>query len=397
MSKERYIAHVDMDAFFAAIEQRDNVRYRGKPVVVGADPKRGRGRGVVSTCSYEARKFGIHSAMPISSAYRRCPHAIFVPPDMEKYSLISRQIYKILYDFTPEVEPISVDEAFLDISGSFHLFGSPRKTCLLIKSAIKRETGLVASVGLAPTKMVAKIASDLEKPDGFVVVEKDKLIDFLRPLHVSKIWGLGKKTEAVLRNKSINTIGDLAAKSAKELEAMFGKNGVAFWRLSRGIDTRNVETGSAARSVSNEITFDKDTRESDRIESALMYLSEKVSGRLRQERIEGRTITLKIRLEGFKTFTRAVTAAAATNFEDMLYKEVKKLYNDFDRKGKRVRLVGVKVSNLTLSNPHSSKYRASLFEDNVGKRRENIHKAIDKIKGRFGDSSIQRAKSILSA
>ena len=179
MQKQRYIVHVDMDAFFAAIEQRDNPSYRNKPVIVGADPKRGKGRGVVSTCSYEARKFGIHSAMPISTAYRKCPQGIFLPVDMEKYAQVSEEVCGVLCEFSPLVEPVGIDEAFLDITSSYHLFGSPRETCLRLKMRIKEETSLVASVGLAPAKMVAKIASDLKKPDGFVEVTQEGLFDFL--------------------------------------------------------------------------------------------------------------------------------------------------------------------------------------------------------------------------
>lgn len=388
MSKRRFIAHVDMDAFFAAIEQRDNPRFRGKPVVVGANPKKGKGRGVVSTCSYEARKFGIHSAMPISIAYRKCPHAIFLPVNGKKYSKVSHQIYDILYDFTPDIELVSIDEAFMDITGSYHLFGTPQKTCMLIKSRIKNKTGLTASVGLAPIKMAAKIASDLEKPDGFVEVTEEGLLDFLWPLEISKMWGLGKKTEVVFRDMGMNTIGDIAKKNLKELTDTFGKNGAHFWYLARGIDEREVETETETKSIGNEVTFDRDTSDKERIEGALMALCEKVAGRMRQEGFKGRTITLKIRLEGFKTYTRCVTIGTAINFEDMLYKEVKILYNRFDTKGKKVRLVGVSVSNLS---PISS--REWLFRETVDKKRESIHKAVDKIKARFGEGFIHRATS----
>ncbi|MCX5715697.1 MAG: DNA polymerase IV [Candidatus Omnitrophica bacterium] len=195
---EKLIVHVDMDAFFAAIEQRDNPELRGRAVVVGADPKAGKGRGVVSTCSYEARRFGIHSAMPISAAYKRCPDAAYLPVDIPKYSRVSRQIYKILYEFTPDIEPVGIDEAFLDITGSFHLFKTPLNTCLLLKAGIKEKTGLTASLGLAPTKTAAKIASDLKKPDGMVEVKPEGLLDFLWPLEIRRLWGLGAKTEQIL-------------------------------------------------------------------------------------------------------------------------------------------------------------------------------------------------------
>lgn len=426
MQKRRFIVHVDMDAFFAAIEERDNPKLRGRPVIVGADPKGGRGRGVVSTCSYEARRFGIHSAMPISKAYRRCPQAVYLPVDIEKYESVSSEIYRILYDFTPDIEPISIDEAFLDISGSYHLFGAstslpstpsfdpsakaqdrtlslsnhsadgeyrrtigaPLDTCRLIKSKIKESTRLTASVGLAPTKMAAKIASDLKKPDGLVEVTRDGLLDFLRPLEIRRIWGLGEKSAAVLNDMGIGTIGDLAKRDKEELITIFGKSGAHFWDLANGIDERRVEAESESKSVSNEITFERDTGDDDMLDSALMSLSEKVSSRLRRENLKARTITLKIRLKGFSTYTRSVTISESTNFFDVIYKEIKSLYNDFDKDGKMVRLVGVRASNLI-----SRGQMDSLFDNKIDGKKEDIHKALDSIKKKFGDGSIYRAGS----
>jgi DNA polymerase-4 len=386
MQKKRFIAHVDMDAFFAAIEQRDEKSLRNKPVVVGSDPKAGKGRGVVSTCSYEARKFGIHSAMPISIAYRKCPHAVFLPVNMEKYIAVSEHIHKILYDFTPDIEPVSIDEAFLDITGSYHLFGTPLETCLSIKSRIKKETDLTASVGLAPTKMAAKIASDLKKPDGMVEVTQEGLLEFLRPLDIRKLWGLGEKSEKIFRDMGINTIGDIAGKDPVQMQALFGKNGMDFWQLANGIDDRVVETEREAKSISNEFTFDEDTFDSEKIRSMLLSLCEKVSDRLRHESLKGRTITLKIRLEGFQTYTRANTIYPATNHVDDIYQTIKDLYNNFDTKFKKVRLVGVKVSSLL-----SSDLKDDLFSANFDDRKEKMHKAIDRIKDKFGDGSIYRA------
>jgi len=384
--QKRFIAHVDMDAFFAAIEQRDNPRFRGKPVIVGADPKGGRGRGVVSACSYEARTFGIHSAMPISIAYRKCPRAIFLRPDTQKYSKVSPLIYEILYGFTPDVEPVSIDEAFLDISGTYRLFGTPRQTCLRIKSKIKDRTRLTASVGLAPVKMAAKIASDLGKPDGFIEVTQEGLLDFLWPLDISKIWGLGKKTEAVLNNMGVETIGDLAKMDVKKLIDVFGKNGAGLWQLANGIDERVVETETEAKSISNEVTFDKDTLNKDIIKGALMSLCERLSDRLRQEGLKGRTVTLKIRLEGFRTYTRTISMSGTTNFADIIYNQAERLYENFDAGDKKVRLVGIKLSNLL---PLACK--DNLFDEKADKKKEEVHKAIDKIKERFGERAIRRA------
>jgi len=378
-----------MDAFFAAIEQRDNPQYRSKPVIVGADPKGGKGRGVVSTCSYEARRFGVHSAMPISIAYRKCPDAVFLAPDMEKYEAVSREIYHILYSFTPDIEVVSIDEAFLDMTGSFHLYGTPREACLLIKSRIKELTALTASVGLAPTKMAAKIASDLGKPDGMVEVTEEGLLDFLWPLDVRRISGLGRKSEATLLAMGIRTIGDLANADAQMLVKVFGKNGEYFWNLANGIDESEVIAESEAKSVSNEITFDRDTCDNRKIESALIALCEKVSGRLRTGSLKARTVTLKIRLEGFSTYTRSSTIGEPTNFTDLLYKVVKGLYNKFDPKRKKVRLVGVRASGLS-----SSGLRDSLFSGEDGKQ-EAVYKALDAIKEKFGDESIFRAGGYL--
>ena len=389
MRKKRYIVHVDMDAFFAAIEQRDNPSLSSRPVVVGADPKQGKGRGVVSACSYEARKFGIHSAMPISTAYRKCPEAVFLPVAMEKYESVSRQIYDILYSFTPDVEPVSIDEAFLDISGTYHLFGTPLATCRLMKSRIKGRTGLTASVGLAPTKMAAKIASDLKKPDGLVEVTEEGLVGFLRPLDVRRIWGLGAKAQKLLNEARIFTIGDLAKRPVQEIIEMLGKSGEGFWYLANGIDERKVETASAAKSISNEVTFQKDTLDREKISAALMHICENVSDRLRHERLKSKTITLKIRLEGFLTYTRSLTIDSPTNFADTLYMEAKTIFNKFDTKGKKVRLIGLKVSNLI-----ASVLDTSLFRDFTKEKHEKLYEAIDKIKERFGGSSIFRAGSI---
>jgi len=386
MGKRRFIVHVDMDAFFAAIEQRDNAALRGKPVVVGSDPKGGKGRGVVSTCSYEARKFGIHSAMPISIAYHKCPHAVFLPVDMEKYSAASAQIHRIFYDFTPDIEPVSIDEAFLDITGSYHLFGTPLETCLSIKSRIKAETGLTASVGLAPTKMAAKIASDLKKPDGMVEVAPEGLLEFLRPLDIRKLWGLGEKSEKIFRDMGINTIGDIARTGPERMQALFGKNGIYFWQLANGIDDRGIETVREARSISNEFTFEQDTDDQEKIKSALLALCEKVSDRLRSEMLKGRTITLKIRLQGFLTYTRAYTMDHSTNHLDDIYVKIKGLYDNFDREMKKVRLIGVKVSNLSPAN-----FMDSLFAENGSEKNEKIHKAVDVIKDKYGSGSIYRA------
>jgi len=377
-----------MDAFFAAVEQRDNPDLLGQPVVIGADPKAGKGRGVVATCSYEARKFGIHSAMPISIAYRKCPQAVFLKPDMEKYSGVSDRIMEILYTFTHAVEPVSIDEAFLDVSDTYGHFGTPLQTCLLIKSRIKEAVNLTASIGLAPTKLAAKIASEINKPDGIVEVTPKNMLDFLRPLDLKKIWGLGEKSRLILNKAGIKTIGELADRNIREMVALFGKTGAYFWQLANGIDEREVELETEAKSISNEFTFDEDTSAIPEIRAVLLSLCEKVSSRLRQAGCQSKTVTLKIRFADFQTFIRAVTIKEPTNSVDIIYRKIKFLADRFSTKGKRVRLVGVKVSGL-----FPSDIQATLFKSEGENRSEKLYQAIDEIRERFGYDSIYRSST----
>ncbi len=383
MTRERYIIHVDMDAFFASIEQRDNPAYRGRPVVVGADPKLGRGRGVVSAASYEARKYGIHSAMPISTAYRRCPDAVFLGVDMDRYIRESDKIFSILESFTPEVERVSVDEAFLDISDTYKKYGTPYKMCLAIKDLIRKGTGLTASIGLAPTKMAAKIASGLKKPDGLVEVRSEDLTGFLRPLQADRIWGIGKKTMAVLNNMGIHTIGELAARNKDELARTFGRNGEWFWEAAHGIDESEVSTEREVKSISNETTFEADVSDRDLIEKELSWLCELVADRMREEKFICRTVTLKIRFGNFETHTRQATFKQPITLAQDITVEIKRLFAAFDLAKRKVRLVGVKTSGLS---PAQDNPRPA-----TGK--ESIQKAIDKIRDKFGRGSIRRAGS----
>jgi len=376
-----------MDAFFAAIEQRDNPALRGRPVIIGADPKDGRGRGVVSTCSYEARKFGVRSAMPISEAWRRCPQGIYLPPDFERYEAASKAIRSAFYEFTPDIEQVSIDEAYLDITRSAQLFGGPLETCKKIKARVKELTGLTCSVGLAPTKLAAKIASDLEKPDGLVVVAAGGAAAFLAPLDISRIGGLGPKTAALLREQGINTIAQLAACDLSRLEFL-GKNAAYLRQLAGGTDDREVAEEEGVKSVSNEITFEADTSSPREIKESLLALADKVSSRLREAGLKGRTVTLKIRLEGFETHTRARTMALASNYADVIGEEILGLYRAFLRGDKKVRLLGVKVSGLI-----PAEEKESLFEDELDGRREKAHRAIEAIRKKFGHGSIRRAGS----
>ncbi len=382
------ILHIDMDAFFAAIEQRDDTRLKGKPVVVGADPKGGRGRGVVSTCSYEARRYGIHSAMPISAAYRRCPEAVFLPVDMRKYAKVSQSMFAILYEFTPETEPLSIDEAFLDITGSIRLFGAPLEIGRKIKERISQELCLTASVGIAPNKMVAKIASAHAKPDGLLEITTDDLLSFLWPLPVSKMFGVGEQTQKILDTMGIHRIGDLAKASVAALDERLGARGQYLWDLANGIDEREVVPGEEARSVSHEHTFEEDTVDQEQLNIVLSVLCEKVSRRLRMEDLKGKTVTLKLRSGDFKTITRDVTLADRTNFFDIIYRVSRSLLDKACQPGKKYRLIGVRVSNF-----HQPYVRDSLFEEVTSQKTEKIHRAVDAIKAKFGEKGIIRGRS----
>lgn len=376
-----------MDAFFAAVEQRDDPELRGQPVIVGADPRGGSGRGVVSTCSYEARAFGVKSAMPVSKAYALCPHGIFVRGSMTKYSDVSRQIFEIFREFSPDVEPVSVDEAFLDITGSYRIFGTPIETCKLLKRAVMERVGLTVSVGMGPIKMAAKIASDLEKPDGLVVIDRKGLLNFLWPMDASKIWGLGPKARDFMEKHGIRTIGDIARCSEDGMKALFGSSGAHFHRLAWGIDPRVVREDHTVKSVGNEMTFDEDTASTIDIEGALLYLSDKVSGRLLVKGFRGRNVTLKIRYFDFSTFTRAVTLEKSIWLPEDIFGTVRILVGPM-LNGRAVRLVGVRLSDLS-----SGAIQGSLFSGVQDSRRESLQKAVMEIRGKFGRDSIARAGS----
>ncbi|MGE0268228.1 MAG: DNA polymerase IV [Candidatus Omnitrophota bacterium] len=381
----RVIAHMDMDAFFAAVEQRDNPSLKGKPVIIGADPRNGHGRGVVATCSYEARKFKIHSAMPISLAYQRCPHGIYLRGDHRKYSRVSKEIFKILYDFTPDIQPVSIDEAFMDLTGCIHFYGTAVNTGQKIKQRISKETGLTASIGIAPNKMVAKICSDYCKPDGLLEIKEDNLLTFLWSLPVGKIWGVGQHTQTVLNQMNIKKVGDLAKTPLDVLVNKFGAHGEHLHRLSNGIDERGVVVDNEIKSVSHEHTFDQDTSDKDDVLNQILYLCEKTSRRLRKYDLKGKTVTLKIRLKGFKTYSRAVTMAQRVNFSDIIYRTSLALFNEFYKPGMYIRLIGVRVSNF--EDPY---VQDSLFEDSKTRKDEDLHKAFDQIKDKYGEKAIRR-------
>ena len=308
---ERKILHVDMDAFFAAIEQHDNPDYRGKPVIVGGDPH---SRGVVSTCSYEARKFGVHSAMPLREALRRCPQGIFTPVRGWRYAEVSRAIMKIMNQYTPLVEPLSLDEAFLDLTGSETLFGPAENIAREIVNRIGSELGLSASAGLAPNKFLANLASDLEKPHGFVIITKDNMAKILEDLPVGKLWGVGPKTEAQLIRLGIRTIGMLRRIDPNLLVEKLGDTGRQLYRLSYGLDDRLVEPNEENKSVAMRLLFQNDTDDRDFLAGVLLWLTEQVARRLRRHNLKGRVITVKIRDHNFKTLTKRVTLNESYRF-----------------------------------------------------------------------------------
>lgn len=382
----RTILHLDMDAFFAAVEQLDHPEYRGKPVIVGADPKGGKGRGVVATASYEARKYGIHSAMPISQAYKRCPQAIYLRGKYKRYSEVSQQVMSILKDFTPVIEKISIDEAFLDLTGSLNLFDGAEAIARQIKKRIKNELGLTASVGLAPNKFLAKIASDLNKPDGQVIVEAGEEKNFLRELAISRLWGVGKKTEAVLKRMGISTIGQIAELPEQLLAKKFGKWGSTLWRLSNGIDNRSVVAGSVQKSISQETTFDEDVDDEDLLERTLFRIADDLSRLMRNDRLKARTITLKIRLEDFSTFTRSRTLSDFVDSPQILRVVAVDLYRKFERKNKKVRLLGIGASQLS----SISGEQLGLFEPEAPLD-EKLTKLMDALRDKFGEEAVKRA------
>jgi DNA polymerase-4 len=385
----RIIVHVDMDAFFAAVEQLLHPEWQGKPVIVGADPQAGKGRGVVSTASYEARKYGVHSAMPISQAYRLCPHGIYVQPHGDVYSDYSQQVFAVLDTISPLVEPLSIDEAFLDLTGSTHLYKTVEEIGQKIKREIKSKTLLTASVGIAPSKSVAKIASDFFKPDGLMIVYPDKVQEFLDPLPVNKLWGIGKHTYEQLLVMGIKTVSQLRQYPQKVLENKFGKWGEHIYRIARGLDERSVLTDEQVKSVSNEITFEEDLNDTEYLQRIIFVLAEKVGGRLRRSHIQGRTVHLKIRFSDFSTHTRSHTLKNATHLTQEIYQITNQLFSEFLPLESYVRLLGVGVSHLE----NESGSQLSIWDlDNQKKMK--MEKVMDQLQDKFGKGIIRHAESL---
>ncbi|MGH2450060.1 MAG: DNA polymerase IV [Candidatus Limnocylindria bacterium] len=387
MTGARAILHCDLDAFYASVEQRDHPEYRGRPVIVGGAPDE---RGVVSAASYEAREFGVRSAMPLRTAARLCPQAVFVPGDRERYEAASDDVMGLFAERTPLVEPISLDEAFLDVTATAHLFGGPERIARELKDAVRRRCGLVFSVGVASNKLCAKIASDLRKPDGLVIVPAGGEAGFLAPLPLARLWGVGPKTRAVLEGWGLRTIGDLAAVDPATVESRLGEHGRAISERARGIDEDPVVPEVAPKSIGHEHTFERDTLDAVRVEATLLRLAEGTGRRLRAASLRGRTVSLKLRVAPFETRSRQRTLAEPTDDDVAVFRVARTLLRECladDRRSGRVspvRLVGVSVSGLVAGQ------QLGLFE---AARAARLNAALDAVRARFGDEALDRASA----
>lgn len=378
------ILHMDLDAFFAAVEQRDHPELRGQPVIVGGGGPND--RGVVSTASYEARVFGVRSAMPLRTAGALCPQGVYLPVDGARYARVSAQVMAIIRRFTPRVEQVSIDEAFLDVAGSEVLFGDGHHIARRIRADIHRELSLTASVGVATTRLVAKIASDLRKPDGLVVVPPGEEAAFLAPLPIGRLWGVGARTRVVLAEYGVTTIGELAALPEDLLRRRFGVHGPVLAARARGIDPTPVGDGDPAKTVSHEHTFDVDTSDWETIERTLLGLSEGVSGRLRRAGVKAGTIAIKLRDADFVTITRQRTLDSPTDLTDSIWHTAVGLVRP-EVRGIQVRLVGVGASHLT------DREQLALFGQEDARQRRAVE-AADHIRARFGPRAITRARLV---
>jgi DNA polymerase-4 len=388
---QRVILHADMDAFYASIEQRDRPELRGRPVMVGGTGA----RGVVSAASYEARRFGVHSAMPSAQARKLCPEGVFLPGDMAKYARESRRIFAIFERFTPAVEGLSLDEAFLDLTGSERLLGPAGAVGERLRREVRAETGLAVSVGIAPVKMVAKIASDAAKPDGLVEVAPGVVRAFLDPLPVGRLWGVGPVTEARLVRAGVRTIGDLARAGEAELRRWLGDWGLAAGRLARGEDVREVEPFREAVSISEENTFARDVADRATLEAAILAHAESVARRLRRSELVARTVVLKLKLarrvaagpRGFPLLVRHATLAEPSDDGEVLARTAQRLLARAEL-GEPVRLVGVGATNLLPAHPD----QLGLFASEDGReRRQRLNRALDALRDRYGSDAVRRA------
>ena len=379
------IIHIDMDAFYASVEELDNPEIKNQPVIVGGPSKQ---RGVVSAANYNARKYGVHSAMPMITAFRLCPNAIVIRPRHKRYSEVSKQIKAIFYRYTPLVQPLSLDEAFLDVNQSVKLFGSHIQIANRIKSEIQNELSLTASVGIAPNKFLAKLASDADKPDGFVIVKEAEIQSFLDPMPVNRLWGVGKSSARRLEDNAIYSVYDLRQKKLGQLEKIFGtQTAQHLYNLSRGIDHRSVSIDSEVKSISRETTFSKDINDLSEINRIYVKLTENVCERMRNDHLFAKTIQIKYRRKDFKTFTRSNSLFYASNQTDVIWKTVNKLISKhIDDTVTPLRLIGISLSNFS----HHSELQSDLF-NTTDNRLDTLS---DKINTKFGNAALSRAKGL---
>ncbi|MFH0914691.1 MAG: DNA polymerase IV [Chloroflexota bacterium] len=382
----RRIMHIDLDAFFVSVEQRDSPELRGKPVVVGGKPDQ---RGVVAAASYEARAFGLHSGMPLARAHRLCPQAVFIEGNFAKYREASEKFMSILADFSPDLEPMGLDEAYLDATGFESLYGSVYRMAARIRERVKSELGICASVGIASSKVVAKVASGQAKPDGLLEVPVGGEAAFLAPLPVGKLPGIGKKSEPVLHSLGVKTIGDLACLPTKVLKKHFGIWGELMQEHARGIDDSKVSPPEEAKSISRETTFARDTREKELILATLRYLAERVGSSLREDGKLARCVTLKLRYSDFTTITRRHTLGQATDTDQVIFSTGADLLQKTLGFGKRlIRLVGIGVADLIEG-------RQLGLLDARGRRQEQLDKTVDRIRRKYGFAAIQTGRTML--
>ena len=381
---ESTILHVDMDAFFASVEERDNPTLKGKAVVVGTGV-----RGVVSAANYEARKFGIHAAMPVGRAKRLAPHAIFVPPNMSRYSEVSSHIMEIFRSVTPLVEPLSLDEAFLDVTGAKRLLGDGREIAKQIRAKVEASEGITCSVGIATTKFIAKLASGRCKPNGMLEIAEDRVLEFLHPLPVNAIWGVGPKTNEELQKLGLRTVADIANTPRQTLIRALGEAaGASLYELSWGRDYRDVEPEEVDKSISAAETFDSDTEDQEIVLRELLRLTEKATYRMREKDFSARTISIKVRFADFKTISRSKTVPLAISATHEVFEVVKALFLGLKLDRARIRLVGVSLDGL--EDGIDASEQLVLGERENGWRQATA--AMDKASARFGQGSVRPAR-----
>ncbi len=387
-TRQRSIIHLDMDAFYPAVEALDKPELRGKPVIVGGS----REKGVVSSASYEARRFGVHSAQPIATAIRLCPDGIFMPVRMSRYKEVSRQVFEIFRCFTPLVEPLSIDEAFLDLTGAERLMGQTEVIAKKIKETVLKKTGLTVSAGVASSKFVAKIASDIDKPDGLTVVPPVRIKEFLDPLPVKKMWGVGKVTQQALARLNVKTFNDLRQIPVEILEKNFGKHGAAMHLLSMGIDERDVVPERETKSIGHEQTFMKDILDPNQAKKEILSLANKVAHRMRREEVRGSTVSLKVKYSDFTQITRAATLPEPTDDSMEIYSTSCRLLKKTAVGKRPVRLLGISLSQLSSLEGEKQLF---LFDQDKGyQKRKNLNTAMDSICDKFGEKGIRPATLI---